>query len=236
MPIDVPVLLLANVAEWARYLAREAGTSKGVWLTLAKKGVTNPTSLTYVQALDEALCYGWIDGQTRRRDDRTYSHRFTPRTAKSGWSQRNIGHIARLESEGRMQPRGRLEVEKAKADGRWDAAYPGQATIEASPDLLAALAKVPEAQGLWDILTKKNRFAICFRIHNTKTEAGRQRRIAAFVDMLASGQTPHPQKQSRVTSKPEPPPLEKSSSLEQAQNLGKASRRSMRLQQSSSVR
>lgn len=220
-----PKLTLADAAEWAQWLIREAETSKGVWLTIVKKGGTKPTSLTSEQALDEALCHGWIDGQRHKGDELTYVQRFTPRRPKSLWSKRNIGYIARLESEGRMYPRGKLEVrlwykipyqddmacptrlskkytdsvlkvEKAKADGRWDAAY-SQANMEPPADLLAAIVAVPDAQPQWDILTKQNKFAICFRLASLKTEAGRQKRLEAFVDMLARGETIYPQKQSR---------------------------------------
>lgn len=105
-----PSLILADAAQWAQWLSREAGTSSGVWLTLAKKGIIQPTSITYDQALDEALCEGWIDATRHKGDDATYVQRFVPRRPKSLWSQRNIGHIARLESEGRMRLRGREEV------------------------------------------------------------------------------------------------------------------------------
>ena len=236
MPVELPVLTIANAAAWAKWLARESATSKGVWLTLAKKGVTTPTSLTYAEALDEALCYGWIDGQSRKLDEVTYSHRFTSRSAKSGWSKRNVGYIARLESEGRMQPRGRLEVEKAKADGRWDAAYAGQASIEPPADLSTAIAAVPEAQETWDCLTKKNRFAICYRLGSLKTEAGRRKRLAASVDMLARGETPHPQKQNlKVTkaTKAFSPTPETPSQLLRLSRPERSQRRSMRLRRSS---
>ena len=201
MPAELPTLLVPNAAAWRQWLAREATNHKGVWLTLAKKGTTEPTSLTQPQAVDEALCYGWIDSQGKGGDKAITFQRFTPRTAKSIWSQRNIGNVARLESEGRMQARGWEEVEKAKADGRWAAAYPGPATMEPPAEFLDAVAKVPEAQALWNNLTSQNRFAICFRLLNLKTEAGRQKRMAAYVDMLASGQTIYPQKESRVSSK-----------------------------------
>ena len=201
MPAELPNLLVPNAAAWRQWLAREATNHKGVWLTLAKKGTTEPTSLTQPQAVDEALCYGWIDSQGKGGDKSISFQRFTPRTAKSIWSQRNIGNVARLDSEGRMQARGWEEVEKAKADGRWAAAYPGPATMEPPAEFLDAVAKVPEALALWNNLTSQNRFAICFRLLNLKTEAGRQKRIAAYVDMLASGQTIYPQKESRVSSK-----------------------------------
>ncbi|KAI0449128.1 hypothetical protein F5B21DRAFT_495345 [Xylaria acuta] len=200
MPADLPVLTIADAAAWANWLVRSAGASKGVWLTLAKKGNTVPTSLTYAQALDEALCQGWIDGQARGGDERTYSQRFTPRTAKSLWSARNVKHIARLEKEGRVTALGRAAVDAAKADGRWDAAYAGQSTAEPPPEFLAAVAAVPEAQAMWDCLTRSNRFAIYFRLNALKTQAGKTKRIAAFVEMLARGESLYPQKQKPATT------------------------------------
>ncbi|KAK5710827.1 hypothetical protein LTR15_012804 [Elasticomyces elasticus] len=194
MPVELPNLTVADVAVWARWLVSNASTSPGVWLTLAKKSVTDPTSLTYAQALDEALCHGWIDGQARKRDELTYTHRFTPRTAKSQWSKRNVGHIARLEQEGRVFEAGRRAVEAAKADGRWEAAYAGQASIEAPGDLLEVIEASPNAKATWDLLNKQNRFAICYRLSSLKTPAGRRKRIAATVEMLANGESHHPQK------------------------------------------
>src|SRR5438128_2478622 len=117
MPAELPILTVSDAAAWANWLVRSAATSKGVWLTLSKKGNTVPTSLTYAQALDEALCYGWIDGQARGGDERTYAQRFTPRTTKSLWSRRNVDHITRLEKEGRVTALGRASIDAAKADG-----------------------------------------------------------------------------------------------------------------------
>jgi uncharacterized protein YdeI (YjbR/CyaY-like superfamily) len=122
-------LLVTDAAAWRAWLREHQGDGVGVELVLAKKGTTDPTSLTYDQALDEALCHGWIDGQVRRRDEHTYRQRFTPRRARSQWSERNVGIIERLLAAGRMQPAGLAAVERAKADGRWEAAYPGQKTI-----------------------------------------------------------------------------------------------------------
>ncbi|KAF2966683.1 hypothetical protein GQX73_g6864 [Xylaria multiplex] len=196
MPVDLPVLTIADAAAWSNWLVRSATTSKGVWLTLAKKGNTTPTSLTYAQALDEALCQGWIDGQARGGDERTYSQRFTPRTAKSLWSRRNVEHVARLEEEGRITAAGRAAIDAAKADGRWDTAYAGQSTAELPAEFLAAVAAVPEAQAMWDTLNRTNRFAIYFRLNALKTQAGKEKRIAAFVEMLARGESLLPQKQT----------------------------------------
>lgn len=138
-------LTVADAAAWRAWLTEQHENQTGVWLILAKKGVTEPTSLTYDQALDEALCHGWIDGQARRRDETTYRQRFTPRRARSPWSKRNVGIVARLVTEGRMHPAGLAEVERAKADGRWDAAHAGPATSETPSDLAAALAAEPKA-------------------------------------------------------------------------------------------
>lgn len=205
MPAELPTLVLANAALWRQWLAREGTTANGIWLTLAKKGSSTPTSLTYSQALDEALCYGWIDGQARRGDDTTYSQRFTPRTAKSTWSKRNVGLVARLESENRMQEAGRAAVDQAKADGRWDAAYAGSADAQAPEDFLAALAEVPTAMATWERMNKSNRYVVYLRLSSLKTPAGRERRIAAYVDMLAKGDVPAPpngvKKQAKAVAK-----------------------------------
>ncbi len=163
---------------------------------LAKKGTTEPTSLTYDDALDEALSHGWIDGQTGRRDDATFRRMFTPRRARSGWSARNVMIIDRLRSEGRMHPAGEAEVARAQADGRWDAAYAGQATIEIPEDLAAALRANPLAQAMFDALNSQNRYAILYRTSIAKRAATRARKIEQFVAMLSRGETIHPQKQS----------------------------------------
>ena len=165
-----------------------------MWLVLAKKGTTEPTSLTYEHALEEALCHGWIDGQIGRRDERTYRQRFTPRRARSTWSERNVGHIERLLREGRMHPAGIAEVERAKADGRWEAAYAGQASIEVPADLASALAAQPRAQAMFEILTRQNRYAVLYRIDAAKRPATRARRIEQYVAMLSRGETIYPQR------------------------------------------
>jgi len=162
-------------------------------LVLAKKGTTSPTSLSYDQALEEAICYGWIDGQVRRRDERTYLQRFTARRARSRWSKRNTTLAERLISEGRMQAPGLAEVERAKADGRWEAAYAGPATARVPDDLAAALAAEPKAMTMFGRLTGQNRYAILHRIEAVKRPETRARRIAEFVAMLARGETVHPQ-------------------------------------------
>ncbi|KAI1098440.1 bacteriocin-protection, YdeI or OmpD-associated-domain-containing protein [Jackrogersella minutella] len=202
MPLELSSLIITDAVAWSGWLFRNGSTSKGVWLTLAKKGATVPTSLTYAQALDEALCHGWIDGQVRKGGDTSYAQRFTPRTSRSSWSKRNVEHVARLKREGRITKAGQLVVDAAKADGRWETAYAGSATAELPPELLAAVAAVPAAQATYDTLTRQNRFLIYYRLNALKTQAGRERRIVAFVDMLARGETPNPQKQRAQTSNP----------------------------------
>lgn len=195
-PTDPPapdVLVVADVAAWRSWLDAHEAESDGVWLTLAKKGVTSPTSLTYAQALDEALCSGWIDGQSKSVDAATYLRRFTPRRARSMWSARNVEHIARLVAEGRMRTRGAAEVERAKSDGRWDAAYAGSATIGMPDDLTAALAADDAARAMFGTLNAQNRYSVLHRIATARTPETRQRRLERLVAMLSRGETPHPQ-------------------------------------------
>jgi uncharacterized protein YdeI (YjbR/CyaY-like superfamily) len=188
-------LIVADAGAWMRWLREHHEESDGVWLVLAKKNVTTPTSLTVDQALEEALCHGWIDGQRRGRDERTFLQRYTPRRPRSLWSQRNVELIARLEREGRMQAAGWAQVERAKADGRWDQAYGG--TSRAVPaDLAAALAAEPKAQAMFEILTSANRFAVIHRVESAKRAETRAKRIAQFVEQLARGETIYPQKRT----------------------------------------
>lgn len=196
MTDDIAQLTVADAVAWAAWLAEHHTEQTGVWLTLAKGGSTDPTSLTYAQALDEALCHGWIDGQTRRGDDTSYSQRFTPRRSRSRWSQRNVGIVARLAAEGRMLPAGIAEVERAKADGRWEAAYSGPAGIEVPADLSAALAAEPAAAAMFAILTSQNRYAVIYRVNDAKRPETRARRIGQFVSMLARGETFYPQRRT----------------------------------------
>ena len=196
MAAQLPELIVPDAAAWRVWLAEHHEGSAGVSLVLAKKGITEPTSLTYDQALDEALCYGWIDGQVQRRDETTYRQRFTRRRSRSSWSKRNVGIVERLRLEGRMHPAGVAEVERAKADGRWEAAYAGSASIEVPPDLAAALAAEPRAGAMFEILTAQNRYAVLYRIETAKRAETRSRRIEQFVAMLARGETVYPQKRT----------------------------------------
>ncbi len=185
-------LIVADAAAWRTWLDENEDTSDFVWLLLAKKGTTSPTSLSYREALEEALCSGWIDGQNKSRDQATYVQRFGPRRRRSIWSKINVERIATLREQGRMRPRGEAEVAAAQADGRWAAAYAGPATMEPSPELLAALASHPAARAVFDGLDAQNRYAVLHRLATLKTDAGRRRAIARTVDRLAAGELPYP--------------------------------------------
>ncbi|MFM9918595.1 YdeI/OmpD-associated family protein [Lacisediminihabitans sp. H27-G8] len=183
-----PVMHFATPAEWEAWLLAEGSESSGVRLKLRKKGSTTP-GIVYAEALDVALCHGWIDGQTNAFDSDFYLVSFTHRRAKSMWSQINRDHIARLVTEGRMRPAGLAEVERARADGRWDAAY-RQRDAEVPEDLRAALAADPSAAAAFAALSSQNRFAILFRIGAVKRAATRAAKIENFVAMLGRGETP----------------------------------------------
>ena len=193
MAIELPELLVADAAAWRAWLIENHQDSQGVWLVLTKKG-GQLTALDYDGALDAALCFGWIDGQVKRRDSQTMFQRFTPRRVKSAWSLRNTVHVARLTDEGLMMPAGQAAIDAAKADGRWDAAYAGPAAKEFPEDLAAALAANEDAQQMWDVLTSQNRYAITYRLNSVKRAETRARRVAEFVAMLERGETLHPQK------------------------------------------
>ena len=179
------VLVVADVAAWRTWLDGNEDGSDGVWLLLAKKGTVSPTSLTYAEALDEALCSGWIDGQRRRHDEATFRQRFTPRRSRSAWSRRNQEHVARLVEQGRMRARGQREIDRAKADGRWDRAYAGAATAEVPDDLAAALRASPSAGARFDALSSRDRFAILAQLMTASREATRARRLERAVARLA---------------------------------------------------
>ena len=190
MAVELPELLVPDAAAWRAWLADNHATSPGVWLVLTKKG-GRVTALDYAAALDEALCFGWIDGQVGRRDEGSMRQRFTPRRARSAWSRRNVEHIARLTAAGRLTPAGQAAVDAAKADGRWDAAYLGPAANELPEDLVTALTGSPAGKAMWNVLTSQNRYAITYRIGQAKRPETRARRIAEFVAMLERGETLH---------------------------------------------
>ncbi|HWJ62643.1 MAG TPA: YdeI/OmpD-associated family protein [Acidimicrobiales bacterium] len=184
---------MADEGELREWLTENHESSVGVWLALTKKGGT-VTSLTWQQAVDQGLCFGWIDGQGAKRDDETSSIRFTPRGRKSMWSRRNVENVERLEKAGQMQSGGRAAVEAAKADGRWEKAYAPVSEAEVPDDLAAAIAADPAAQAMLEVLTKTNRFAIIYRVESVKRAETRERKIREIVAMLSKHETPHPQK------------------------------------------
>lgn len=186
-------LTVADQAAWRRWLHANEDNPDGVWLVLAKKGTVEPTSLTYDQALDEALCSGWIDGQKKSYDAATFRQRFTPRRKASLWSTRNITITERLVAEGRMRPRGRAEIDRARGDGRWDRGYAGSATAGVPDDLAAALAASPAAAAGFERLNRTNRYAVIHRVSTAPSPASRGNRLAKLVGMLERGETPYPQ-------------------------------------------
>ena len=187
---DKPVLKVNTVEEWEAWLADDPDPG-GVRLRLRKKA-SQRSGITYAEALDSALCFGWIDGQVGALDEDYHLQVFTPRRPRSVWSQRNRDHVARLIAAGRMRSAGLVEVERAKADGRWEAAY-RQKDALVPDDLQAALDASPDAAALFAKLTSQNRFAILFRINSVKRAETRAAKIAGFVAMLDRGETPHPQ-------------------------------------------
>jgi uncharacterized protein YdeI (YjbR/CyaY-like superfamily) len=195
-PDGVPIKTFRSSTEWKRWLHREHAGANAVWLRFFKKD-SGITGLTYAEALDEALCYGWIDGQARGLDETSYLQRFTPRRKQSPWSKINRGHVARLIKAKRMQPAGLAEVERAKRDGRWDAAYDAFGSAAAPDDFTAALAKNRKAKAFFATLSRQNVYAIYFRLQSSKRPETRAKRVAQFVEMLAEGRTFHPQKLGR---------------------------------------
>ncbi len=185
------ILYVDTVAEWADWLDAHHDEADGVRLAILKKSAGATAS--YADLLDVALCYGWIDGRRNSLDENRFLQLFTPRTTKSIWSQRNREHVARLIESGAMKPSGLAEVERAKADGRWEAAYAPQSTADIPDDLAAALAANPEAASFFTQLNSQNRYAVLFRIMNTRRAETRARKIGTFVGMLARHETIYPQ-------------------------------------------
>ncbi|MGN6693520.1 MAG: YdeI/OmpD-associated family protein [Aquihabitans sp.] len=185
---EKPVLSFVTASDWEAWLASDPDPA-GVRLRLRKKGTTKP-GITYAEALDVALCFGWIDGQAQSLDDEFYLQSFTPRRARSMWSKVNKGHVARLIEEGRMRPEGQREIDRAKADGRWDNAY-RQSDNEVPPELQAALDADPEVAEAFAAQSAQNRFAMSFRVGNLKRAASREARVAEYVAMLKRGETIH---------------------------------------------
>ena len=183
--MDLSVNSFLTQQAFLDWLAENGTTSAGIWLRFAKKG-SGLASVTYPEAVDAALCYGWIDGQVKSEFDTTYRQRYTPRGKRSIWSKINREKVAALIADGRMRPAGLAEVERAKADGRWEAAYDSPKTAAAPPDLLATLAASPKAAAAYAALSSQNRYSIVFQLQTAKKAETRARRIAAFVAMLES--------------------------------------------------
>lgn len=179
-------VILASIEDWREWLNSNEDSSDGVWLMLAKKGVTSPTCLTYPEALDEALCSGWIDGQRNRYDERTFVQWFTPRRARSLWSRRNVEIVARLAATGRLRPRGVAEIERAKSDGRWDRAYPGPATAEPPEALSIALEAAPTARSVFDRLSRSERFSALLPLLTAPGDDVLERRVERLIARLSS--------------------------------------------------
>lgn len=187
---ELPIIAFVDQMAWSSWLAEHHADIPGVWLRFYKKGTSEPT-ITYDQALDEALCYGWIDGQVKKYDEQSYLQKFTPRRAKSIWSKRNREHIARLLQEGRMKPAGLQQVEAAKADGRWEQAYDSPSQMAIPEDFLAELKNDEKAYAFFQTLNKANLYAIAWRLQTAKKPETRAKRMSAILTMLAEGKKFH---------------------------------------------
>jgi len=189
-PTELPTLPFESKKKFAEWLAKAHDTSAGLWLKIAKKATGIPT-VTYAEALDVALCYGWIDGQKGSFDDQYFLQKFTPRRPKSIWSKINVGKVERLIASGEMKPAGLKAVEAAKQDGRWDAAYASQKNITVPEDFQSALEKNKKAKAFFATLNSTNRYAFLFRIQTAKKAETRVKRIGQFVEMLERGEKFH---------------------------------------------
>jgi uncharacterized protein YdeI (YjbR/CyaY-like superfamily) len=188
---DLPIVAFASQQEWEAWLEAHHATAKGLWLKIAKKNAGVGT-VSYADALDSALCYGWIDGQKATHDERFWLQRFTPRGRKSKWSRVNHDRATELERQGRMKQPGLAQVEQARQDGRWDAAYESQSSAAVPDDLQRELVRNPAAQAFFATLDSANRYAILYRLQDAKKPETRARRLAQYVAMLNEGKKLHP--------------------------------------------
>jgi uncharacterized protein YdeI (YjbR/CyaY-like superfamily) len=188
---ELPIVQAPDQSAWREWLQANHGSPDGVWLKFAKKASPTAT-VSYAEALEEALCFGWIDGQVRRYDEHFYLQRFTPRRRRSKWSQNNVEKAERLIAEGRMHPAGLAQIEAARADGRWEAAYPAQSQAPVPEDLQAALDAEPAAGEFFETLTGATRYAFLYRLHNVADPAARAKRIAMYIELLAERKTLDP--------------------------------------------
>jgi len=185
-----PILTLKVQSDWETWLEQHGSKSQGAWLRIAKKGAEHPT-VTYAEALESALCFGWIDGQKKSQDDHYWLQRFTPRTATSIWSKINKAKAEALMTSGRIRAAGLREIERAKKDGRWEAAYSSSSTAEVPSDLQEALDSNRKAKAFFAKLDSRNRYAVLFRVQNCKKPETRAKRIAQFLEMLSKGEKIH---------------------------------------------
>jgi len=183
-PLEPEILSFKTAMQFEKWLSKSHSTHKGMWLRFFKKD-SGVKAMTYEEAINEALCYGWIDGQADKYDEQSWLQKFTPRRPKSIWSQRNKDRVKLLVKEGKMKLAGMAEVDKAKADGRWDKAYAPPSKMKIPDDFLKALAKNKKAKAFFGTLNKTNTFAIAFRLHTAKKEETRQRRMKNIISMLA---------------------------------------------------
>jgi uncharacterized protein YdeI (YjbR/CyaY-like superfamily) len=190
----LPTIFFASAAAWELWLTDHHAASEGVWVRIAKKDV-DIASVRYPEVLENALCFGWIDGRREALDARHFLQRFTPRRSRSRWSKINREKAEQLIAQDRMRPAGIVEVERAKADGRWAAAYTGQRSSTVPEDLQRELDARPEAKAFFASLSNQNRYAIVYRLHDAKKAETRARRLAKFVAMLEAGETIHPEPQ-----------------------------------------
>jgi uncharacterized protein YdeI (YjbR/CyaY-like superfamily) len=187
---ELKILSFKTAKEFEKWLAKNHHTSQGIWLKFFKKDSSEKT-ITHDEALDEALCYGWIDGQLNKHDEISWLHKFIPRTTKSIWSKRNTDHTERLISLGKMKPSGLAEIEKAKADGRWAKAYDSPAEMRAPDDFITALSKNKKAKTFFESLNRANKYAITWRLQTAKKTETREKRMKAILEMLAKGEKFH---------------------------------------------
>ena len=188
--IELPVIHFESAADLNEWLDKNHKESSGIWLRIFKKN-SGVLSVNYDQALDEALCFGWIDGQVKTYDDQSYIQRFTPRRSGSIWSKRNIEHISRLKNEGRMRPAGMKEAEAAKADGRWDNSYDSPSNMTIPEDFMNELSKDQATAEFFNKLNKTNKYAIAWRLQTAKKPETRAKRMKAIIEMLSKGQKFH---------------------------------------------
>jgi len=188
---DNPALRFRSARAFETWLRKNQSAPEGVWLEIARRGAPEPT-VSYAEAIEVALCYGWIDGQKKARDALSWLQRFTPRRPRSIWSKVNRAKAETLIASGRMQPRGQAEIDRAKADGRWDAAYDGARTSEVPADLQAALDAQPRARAFFSTLDAANRYSVLWRVQTAKKPETRAKRIETLVAMLARKEKIHP--------------------------------------------